>query len=156
MLIGTGALLIIVLLFLLGLYLQSHRETKDTEILSLADRWMASGMAGQCPAYARARELYLQVMHRHFQDRDLAGKAGVAGELASLCGTDLQPVIQARQAVLAAGTPAAMDVKSLALAQLAAGDRAGAFQTLARMPEDEFCNWLAGWLHAIPALARSE
>ena len=148
--VGAMALMVIAGLFVLGVRLQAKRKLAGEELAAAGDRHMARGIAGQCPSFERAQACYLTAMQHYLQNKDLAGKAEVAGDLAKLCGRDLTNLISTRRRLLAVATPTPADVKELALAQLAGGDREGALRSLAHMPDDPLCQWLSGWLRAIP------
>jgi len=150
--VGATALIVIAALFVLGVRLQAKRKLAGEELAAAGDGHMARGLAGQCPSFERAQAYYLMAMQHYLQNRDLAGKAEVAGDLAKLCGRDLTDLIATRRQLLAVATPTPADVKGLALAQLAAGDREGALRSLASLPDDPLCRWLSGWLRSLPRL----
>lgn len=150
LLVGVIALIIIATLFIVGVQQQRQRRQEDEKLLVNARGHMAQGFAGDCRAFSQARDLYLEVMSHHFQSKDLAGKASIAGELVELCGKDLEAVIQARRQVIQVQSSTPADIKALAIAQLAAGERDAARTTLRRLPDDPFCHWLQGWLGTIP------
>jgi len=150
LLVGLISLLVLLVVFLAGLKLQAQRNTKEDKQILKADRQMVDGLAGHCSAFPGARGMYEMAMRMHFQNKDLAAKAGLARELENLCRMDLTSVIETRKGLLAAGTANPEDIKALALALLASRQKDAALEVLARRPDDVFCKWLSGWLRSLP------
>jgi len=149
-LIGLAAVIVIVALFLVGWHLQKKRSEREAHMLQQANASLAAGIAGHCEAFAQARDLYMQAMKFHLQSKDLAGKAKVADQLVELCGQNLTPLIETRKTILREVGAQPTDIKALALAQLADGNKAGALATLALLPNDPFGLWLRQWLVSLP------
>lgn len=147
--VGAVTLVVLILLFVLGGWLRVRDNEAEQDLLLRADAAFLRGAAGQCDGFAEARDAYFKAMKRHLQSKELAAKTSAAKRLGQLCGTDLAPVIRARQELVDSGRFNATDVKDLAFAQLATGDLPGARLTLARMPTDRYCRWLADWLGAL-------
>lgn len=149
-LIGAITLLALAALFGLSLFFKNRQQIDEAVMLERADREMAAGAAGFCGAYSRASEGYAQAMRLHFQHKELTAKTAVARDLSQRCLIDQAENIALRRQVVDGGRFSATDVKELALAYLAAGDKHAALTVLATQPDDEFCRWLGDWLHSLP------
>jgi len=150
-LIGAVTLLALALIFCISLFFKNRQQVDEADILRRADLEMAAGAAGFCAAYTRANDLYFQAMRLHFQHKELTAKTATARDLARRCLTDQSANIAVRRQVLESGPFTPEDVKELALAHLAAGDRPAALAALARLPDDAYCRWLRDWLRDLPA-----
>ncbi len=148
--VGLISLLVLAALFALGVRLQvGHRETERQHVYA-ADAAMVRGIGGDCRAFGQAQALYTKAMQHYLQNKDLAGKTEIAGELAAWCGRLSAEEIRRRELAAVASRYARDEVRALALAQLATGNRDGALFTLSRLPDDALCRWLSGWLRSLP------
>lgn len=148
--IGWLALLLVVALAVAAFYLQQRRNQAERAILEKADREMGAGLRGDCEAYLQGQRLYLDAMRFHLQDKKLAAKATISGELAQLCRAPQPEAIASRNALLASGQFQFADVRALTIAYLASGDREKALKTLGVLPNDPFCRWFTQWIGQWP------
>jgi hypothetical protein len=144
--VGVATLAAILALVAVSFVLQRQKNVDEAEIIAEANRELAAGLAGDCAAFRRAREGYFRAMKRHLQSKELAARSATAEKLAVLCPLEQSAAITARAAIVAGGAFTTDDVKTLALAQLAAGQVEDARATLAVAPDDAYAKWLLRWL----------